>query len=135
MIFDGSPIDTLKFIKKDELEKILKKYKLTFQEVLNSYDNIFFLQTIAKKYPELYTNNNNKARMLDIDKAIQRNDILLNVYKERIDLNVIDCYRNTKTKNEMIIQYLNKIGELTENRLNSVAYVKIIFLLIYCKLK
>ncbi len=109
LIFDGSPIDVMKFTEKEELENILKKYKLTYDELLNSYDDIIFLQTIAKKYPELYTNDNNKARLLDIDKAIQRNDILLNVYSERKDLNIIDCYRSTKTKNEMIIQCIDKI--------------------------
>ena len=49
VIFDGSPIDCLKFISEDELEFILKKYDLDMDKIANRYDAIIFLQTIAKK--------------------------------------------------------------------------------------
>ncbi len=48
-------------------------------EIIESFDLILHLETIAKNYPELYTNENNKNRTLNKELAIQRNDRLLNL--------------------------------------------------------
>lgn len=60
IIFDGSPIDSMKFINREEFDKFVKKYNTNFEEIINGYDGIIFLETIAKEYPELYSNENNK---------------------------------------------------------------------------
>ena len=82
VIFDGSPIDCLKFITRKELDDIIKNYDITYDDIIGNYDGIIFLQTIAKKYPELYSDENNKARLTDVEEAIKRNDKILKKYKK-----------------------------------------------------
>ena len=109
VIFDGSPIDCLKFISEDELEVILKKHDLDMDKIANRYDAIIFLQTIAKKYPELYSNENNNARLTDINFAIERNDKLEKYYNKLEKVSFIECENDINIKNNNIKIVIEKI--------------------------
>lgn len=108
VIFDGSPLDSLKFITKEELDEILEKYNTNIDKVFSNYDEVLFLDTIAKKYPELYSNDNNKARMTDPKAAVERNDKLLNEYLKIGKINVIENDTNYDNKNKKIIDIISK---------------------------
>jgi len=109
VIFDGSPIDCLKFISEDELEVILKKHDLEMDKIANRYDAIIFLQTIAKKYPELYSNENNNARLTDINLAIERNDKLEKYYNKLEKVSFIECENDINIKNNNIKTIIEEI--------------------------
>ena len=109
VIFDGSPIDCLKFISEDELEVILKKHDLDMDKIANRYDAIIFLQTIAKKYPELYSNENNNARLTDINFAIERNDKLEKYYNKLEKVSFIECENDINIKNNNIKTIIEEI--------------------------
>lgn len=109
IIFDGSPIDSLKFITRNELDFILEKYNKKFEDFIDNYDGILFLQTVAKKYPELYSNENNKARLTNIEDAIKRNDKLLKEYEKYDITYVINSYKNFDIKKAKIIESIDKI--------------------------
>ena len=102
VIFDGSPLDSLKFITENELENILKKHGMSIDKIVTKYDAIIFLQTIAKKYPELYSNDNNIARLPDINLAIERNDRLEKYYNKYRKISVIECENDINIKNNNI---------------------------------
>ena len=102
VIFDGSPLDSLKFITENELENILKKHGMRIDKIVTKYDAIIFLQTIAKKYPELYSNDNNIARLPDINLAIERNDRLEKYYNKYRKISVIECENDINIKNNNI---------------------------------
>ncbi len=109
VIFDGSPLDCLKFISENELIVILKKYDLDIDKIVNRYDGIVFLQTIAKKYPELYSNKNNKARLMNVNFAIERNDKLEKYYNKYRKISVIECEEDINTKNNNIKIVIDEI--------------------------
>lgn len=104
ILFDGSPLDALKFITKSEFEEIIEQYNLTYEDILNSYDGIMHLETVAKKYPELYTVENNVARMNNIDSAIERDNRLLDAYKSHPNRIIISSYKNLSEKKDKIIE-------------------------------
>lgn len=109
VVFDGSPIDSLKFISEDELESILKKYDLNIDRIINRYEVIIFLQTIAKKYPELYSNTNNTARLKDVNLAVERNNRLERYYNKYGKTSVIECEEDIGIKNDNIIKAVKMI--------------------------
>lgn len=109
VIFDGSPLDCLKFISEDELEVILKKHDLDMNKIVNRYDAIIFLQTIAKKYPELYSNENNNARLTDINLAIERNDKLEKYYNKLEKVSCIECENDINIKNNNIKKIIEEM--------------------------
>ena len=109
ILFDKCPIDNIAFIEKDELTNMFKKLNTSFDEIINSYDLILHLETIAKSYPELYTNDNNKNRTLDKDLAIARNNRLLEVYGQNPKCIVIEGYKDIKEKQEKVIKAIESI--------------------------
>lgn len=102
ILYDGSSLDVLKFISKDEFNEIAKKYNTSFNKIINYYDKIIFLETIAKKYPQFYTVENNSARLNDIKAAIERNDILANYYKNTNYTYIEGCSDFREKRNNVI---------------------------------
>lgn len=109
MLIDKCPIDNMAFIKREELDKMLERLDMSYYKILNSFDLIVHLETIAKDYPEQYTNKNNKNRTLDKELAIERNDRLLDAYKESEKRVIIKGYKNIKDKQEKVIEKIEKV--------------------------
>ena len=109
IIFDGSPIDSMKFINREEFDKFVKKYNTNFEEILNGYDGIIFLETVAKDYPELYSNENNKARLTDVNAAVDRNDKLFNIYNNNSKVYLIKPDKDIEVKKKKIIEVVESI--------------------------
>lgn len=102
VIYDGSPLDVLKFISKDKFNEIANKYNTSFDKIINNYDKIIFLETIAKKYPQFYTLENNSARLDNLNMAVERNDILANYYENVNYIYVEGCINFKEKKNKII---------------------------------
>lgn len=109
MIIDKCPVDNMAFIKREELDKMLEKLNTSYFEIINSFDLILHLETIAKDYPEFYTNENNKNRTLDKDLAVERNDRLIEAYKESNKRVIIKGYKDIKEKQERVIEEIEKV--------------------------
>lgn len=109
IIFDGSPIDSMKFINREEFDKFAKKYNTNFEEIINGYDGIIFLETVAKDYPELYSNENNKARLTDVNAAVDRNDKLFNIYNNNSKVYLIKPDKDIEVKKKKIIEVVESI--------------------------
>lgn len=105
LIVDGSPIDMLKFIEKDELEKILKDYDTSIEKYLNCFDKIVFLDSIAVEHPEMFTTDNNKARINDVQQAIIRNNILKSFYLDKAD--VLGYFKTVDEKVDKVMKIIN----------------------------
>lgn len=109
MFFDKCPIDNLAFIEREQLDDMLGRLDTSYNEIIDSYDLIFHLETIAKDYPELYNNENNKNRTLDKELVIKRNDRLLDAYNESNKRVIIGCYEDIKIKYDKVIEEIEKI--------------------------
>lgn len=109
VVFDGSSIDSMKFITREEFDKFVEKYNTNFKEIINGYDGIIFLETVAKEFPELYSNENNKARLTDIDAAIARNDKLFNIYNSSSKIYLIKPDKDIENKKKKVIEVIEKI--------------------------
>lgn len=88
---------------------MLEKLNTSYDKIINSYDLIIHLETIAKDYPELYTNETNKNRTLDKELAIKRNDRLLQAYNESTKRIIINNYKDIKFKQEKVIEEIERI--------------------------
>lgn len=109
IIFDGSPIDSMKFITREEFEEFARKYNTSFNKIINGYDGIIFLETVAKKFPELYSNENNKARLTDVEAAVARNDKLFNIYSNNSKVYLIKPDKDIEVKKKKIIEVVESI--------------------------
>lgn len=109
IFFDKCPIDNIVFIEREELDYILEKFNISYSEIMSSYNLIIHLETVAKNYPELYNNENNKNRTLDKNLAIKRNDRLLDAYSKSDKRVIIDSYKDIKVKYNKVIEEIEKM--------------------------
>lgn len=109
VILDVSPIDSMKFITREEFDAFAEKYNTNFEKIINGYDGIIFLETVAKDFPELYSNENNKARLTDIATAVIRNDKLFNIYNSSSKIYLIKPDIDIEVKKKNVINVITKI--------------------------
>lgn len=109
IIFDRCPIDAMMFINKDEFDQIVNKFNTTYEYILNSYDGIIHMEAVAKKFPELYTSNNNKARRDEGFHTIETDNKLLEAYKNHPKRVIVDSCKDFNEKISNVIEKINQI--------------------------
>ena len=108
LILDTSPIDSLKFINLDEFEQFAKIFKTSFRQILASYDVVIHLEAVAKKFPNLYSNETNKLRNKNSEISVERDERLLKAYEEHPNRVVIECFEVFEDKIRKVIDEIQK---------------------------
>jgi len=109
VIFDGGPLDNMKFIPKFEFENMIKDFNITSDEILNWYDGIIHLETVAKTDLEMYSKDSNPARTSDAETAVKRDDMLLEIYKKHRNRIIVKSNSNFNEKINDVINAVKKI--------------------------
>ena len=108
IIYDRGPIDAMMYLDRTELEKILNKFNTTYDRVLNNYDGIIHMETVAKGLPELYTFNN-KARRDEGNDTINIDNKILEAYKTHPKRFIITRCEDFKDKIKKLIEKMEEI--------------------------
>lgn len=108
IIYDRGPIDAMMYLDRTELEKILNKFNTTYDRVLNNYDGIIHMETVAKGLPELYTFNN-KARRDEGNDTINIDNKILEAYKTHPKRFIINSCEDLKDKIKKLIEKMEEI--------------------------
>ena len=109
IIFDRCPIDAMMFINREEFDEIVNKFNTTYKDILNSYDRIIHMEAVAKQFPELYTANNNKARLDEGIHTIETDNRILEAYKNHPDRVIVNSYKEFNEKIKKVIEEIEKI--------------------------
>ena len=109
IILDGGPLDNMKFIPKFELENMMKDFNIKCDEILNWYDGIIHLETVAKTDLNMYNTESNPARTNNAEESVKRDDVLLDVYKNHKKRFVVKSNPNFDKKIKEVLDAVNKI--------------------------
>ena len=60
---------------------MIKDFNVSCDELLNWYDGIIHLETVAKTDLNMYNTESNPARTNNAEESVKRDDVLLDVYK------------------------------------------------------
>ena len=107
MILDRAPIDAMAYIPREEIDEIFKKYGTSYEQLLNQYDAVFCLETIAKKFPELYCMNN-EARQENLKNARLLDDKIREVWKKHKNFHLIKPTEKIEEKIGKLIREIEK---------------------------
>lgn len=108
IILERAPIDAMAYISLEEIQEIFRKYGTSYEELLSRYDAVFCLETIAKKFPELYCKNN-KARQEDLENAIALDDRIKEVWNKHRRFNFIEATEKMDEKINKLITGIERI--------------------------
>ena len=109
IIFDRCPIDAMMFINREEFAEIANKFNTTYEDILNSYDGIIHMEAIAKRFPELYTSDNNKARRDEGLHTIETDNRLLEAYKNHSKRIIVNSCKDFNKKITNVIEQIEKM--------------------------
>lgn len=112
VIYDRALLDGKAYINDISWYKLLSEEKLNEQNLLNRYDLVLHLVSVAYDKEDLFTNSNNEARYETKEEAKEKDAATLNAYLGHHNLKVIDNKTDFKTKIERvknaILQELNE---------------------------
>lgn len=109
VIFDGGPLDNMKFIPKFEFENMIKDFNISCDEILKWYDGIIHLETVAKTNLNMYSTKSNPARTDNAELSVKRDDILLDIYKKHPKRIVVKSNLNFDEKIKDVIDGVKMI--------------------------
>ena len=112
IICDRGIFDIRSYLNEEEFNMLLDKYNLSKLDLMDNYNLVIHLNTVAKGKPELYTLDNNKARKEGIKEAILRDDLCENAWSFHNNLIIIN--NNTDFDNK-----INKIINVIKNDLGA----------------
>ncbi len=98
ILYDRATIDNKSFLDELSWQKLLKELHLNEEKLMNRYDLVIHMVTIADGKEELYTTENNNARSEDALLARKRDIDILNAYLPHNNLKVVDNSTDFKTK-------------------------------------
>ena len=109
IVFDRGPIDTMMAINREEFDELIKKFKKTYKDIIDSYDQVIHMETVAKKFPEMYTSSNNAARLQTIADSISNENRLLEAYKAHPNRVIISACEDFNEKIKNVLSQIEKI--------------------------
>lgn len=109
IIFDRCPIDAMMFINREEFDEIANKFNTTYEDILNGYDGVIHMEAVAKKFPELYTSDNNKARRDEGLHTIETDNKLIEAYKNHPKRIIVNSFKDFNEKITNVIEQIEKI--------------------------
>ncbi len=103
ILCDRGIFDIKSFISDEEFDSLLNKYNLSKLELIDSYNLVINLDTVAKGAEEFYTTDNNEARSEGIKDAIIRDDKCQEAWSPHSNFKVIDNSTNFEEKVKRVV--------------------------------
>ena len=111
ILCDRGIFDIKSFISNEEFDYLLNKHNLSKIRIMDSYNMVINLNTVAKGKAELYTLDNNTARSEGVKEAIIRDDKCEDAWSFHQNFKIIDNSTNFEDKiNRVINQITNYLG-------------------------
>jgi len=111
ILCDRGVFDIKSFINNEEFDYLLNKYNLSRLELMDSYNLVINLDTVAKGAEEFYTVENNTARSEGIKDAVIRDDKCQEAWSPHSNFKVVDNSTNFDEKIKRVIDIVkNYLG-------------------------
>ncbi len=107
ILCDRGIFDIKSFLTNRQFNSLLKKYNLSKLNLMDSYNLVLNLNTVAKGKEKFYTTENNKARREGIKDAILRDDRCEDAWSFHQNLRIIDNSTNFEEKINRVINEIN----------------------------
>lgn len=107
IIYDRGKADGKGFCPDKDFAEILDKLNLTEADLINDYDGVFHLETVAKGAVNYYTLDNNKARKETPLEAIVADNKLEDMWKHHPYFKIIDNSTDFENKVQRLINEIS----------------------------
>ena len=109
ILCDRGAVDVCAYLGWDDYNKMLLENNLKHEDLMNEYDLVIHMITVAADMENRYSNNNNKARFEDSEEAINVDNNIKEAWKDYKNLKVVPVCDYLEDKIQMAINYVDEL--------------------------
>ena len=111
MLFDRGTVDVKAYLGEENYQKMLLENNLKHEDLLNKYDLVIHMITVAADMENRYSNSNNTARFEDSKEAIDVDNKISEAWHEHKNLKVVPVCDLLEEKIDLAIKYVDELLE------------------------
>ena len=116
ILCDRGSVDVHAYLKDEEYDRLLEENGLKNEDLINEYDLVIHMITVAANLENRYTNSNNKARFEDSKEAIDVDNNIHKAWMTHKNLKVVPVCEYLEDKIELAIKYVDEVLEKKERK-------------------
>ena len=109
ILYDRGSVDVYAYLGKEQYDRILKENNLKHEELVNEYDLVIHMITVAADMENRYSNANNKTRFEDSEEAINVDNNIKEAWNDCPNLKVVPVCEYLEDKIQMTINYVDEL--------------------------
>ena len=111
ILYDRGSVDVYAYLGKEQYDRILKENNLKHEDLVNEYDLVIHMITVAADMENRYSNSNNKTRFEDSEGAINVDNNIKEAWSDCPNLKVVPVCEYLEDKIQMTINYFDELLE------------------------
>lgn len=109
ILYDRGTVDVKAYLGEENYNKMLEENHLNHQELMNEYDLVLHMVTVALDMENRYSNSNNTARFEDSEGAIDVDRKISEAWKDHFNLKVVPVCEVLEEKISIAINYVDEL--------------------------
>ena len=114
ILYDRGAVDVYAYLGKENYDRMLKENNLKHEDLINEYDLVIHMITVAADMENRYSNSNNKTRFEDSEGAINVDNNIKEGWKDHPNLKEVPVCEYLDDKIQMAINYVDELLEEKE---------------------
>lgn len=111
LLCDRGSVDVCAYLGKENYERMLKENNLKHEDLLNNYDLVIHMITVAANMENRYSNSNNKARFEDSEEAINVDNNIKIAWEKHNNLKIVSVCESLEDKIKIAISHVDELLE------------------------
>lgn len=111
ILYDRGSVDVYAYLGKEKYDRILEENNLKHKDLVNEYDLVIHMITVAADMENRYSNSNNKTRFEDSEGAVNVDNNIKEAWSECPNLKVVPVCEYLEDKIQMTINYVDELLE------------------------
>ena len=109
ILYDRGTVDVKAYLGEENYQRMLEENHLNNKDLLNEYDLVIHMITVAADMQNRYSNSNNTARFEDSKEAIDLDKRTSDAWKEHPNLKVVPVCEFLEEKIQLAIKYVDEL--------------------------
>ena len=109
ILCDRGSVDVCAYLGKENYERILKENNLKHEDLINDYDLVIHMITVAANLENRYSKKNNETRFENSDEAINVDNNIKEAWKDHKNLKVVPVCDYLDDKIQMAIDFVDEL--------------------------
>ena len=109
LLCDRGSVDVYAYLGKENYDRILKENNLKHEDLINDYDLVIHMITVAANMENRYSKKNNETRFENSDEAINVDNNIKEAWKDHKNLKVVPVCDYLEDKIQMAIDYVDEL--------------------------